>query len=340
MRRPRLSIVMPFRNAACTLAEAVETVRQQSFADYELVAVNDRSSDESAALLGRLARRDDRIRILHTETAGIAGALNTGLRRARAEIVVRMDADDLMLQGRLQAHWAHLSARPHLTLSAARVKAFPSASLQAGLLEYLRWQNQVLSAEDIAREIYVESPFAHPAVAYRRQAILDIGGYLDGEFPEDYDLWLRLHHGGAVMEKLPRMLMAWRDHDRRLTRCDPRYARSAFDALRARFLTRDPRLHQHGRPLWIWGAGRRTRRRADHLQSHGMRPAAWVDIDPRKIGNRIDGIPVNAPSAVWRSTAQRPFILGYVTNHGARERIADYLQQGGYLPGDDFLMVG
>lgn len=92
--------------------------------------------------------------------------------------------------------------------------------------------------------------------------------------------------------------------------------------------------------MWIWGGGRRTRRRADHLATQGLSPAAWIDIDPRKIGNRIDGVPVHAPRASWESTSQPPFILGYVASHGAREQIAEYLQEGGYRPGKDFLMVG
>ena len=141
------------------------------------------------------------------------------------------------------------------------------------------------------------------------------------------------------MEKIPRILVAWRDHGARLTRTDARYSRRAFDALRALYLAGDRRVLQDGRPLWIWGAGRRTRRRADHLLDYGIRPSAWIDIDPRKIGNRIDGVPVQPPDALVQATP-RPFVLVYVANHGARDLIRADLSSRGFRPGEDYLMVG
>jgi FlaA1/EpsC-like NDP-sugar epimerase len=88
----------------------------------------------------------------------------------------------------------------------------------------------------------------------------------------------------------------------------------------------------------IWGAGRRTRQRCALLLRQGFRPLAFVDIDPRKIGNRIDGVPVHSPAAL--ADGPRPFVLVYVTNHGAREAIATDLQAMGYRRGRDWLAVG
>jgi hypothetical protein len=171
----------------------------------------------------------------------------------------------------------------------------------------------------------------------RRDRIADAGGYRDGAFPEDYDLWLRLVHGGQRLAKLPQVLLHWRDRPGRLSRTDPRYSRDAFDRLRAEYLARDARL-QSKRRLVIWGAGRRTRRRAGLLLAQGHRPRAWIDIDPRKIGNRIGGVPVLSPRAL--DVADRPFVLGYVACHGAREQIGNALGAMGYERGRDYLMVG
>jgi FlaA1/EpsC-like NDP-sugar epimerase len=133
------------------------------------------------------------------------------------------------------------------------------------------------------------------------------------------------------------VLLHWRESTGRLTRTDPRYSRAAFARLRTDYLARDPRLHS-GRPLAICGAGRRTRQRAQLLLDHGFRPVAWIDIDPRKIGNSVHGVPVHAPQ--WLDRADKPFVLSYVTNHGARDIIAAQLQAMGYLRGRDYLMVG
>lgn len=333
---PAVSIVMPVRDAAATLDEALASIAAQDFPDYELIAVLDGGHDASRALLYRAARADRRIRVLDSPQRGIVGALNAGLLAARAPLVARMDADDRMHPQRLARQVAALREDPALDLVAARVRAFPEAQLQAGMREYLCWQNACLTPADIARDLYVESPFAHPSVMYRRAVVLGLGGYRHGLFPEDYELWLRMAAAGRRMRKLPEVLVDWRDGPARTSRRDPRCSREAFDRLRAHYLARDPRLA--GRELAYWGAGRRTRRRARHLIALGLAPAAWIDIDPRKIGNRVAGAWVR-PRA-WLAREPRPFVLCYVARHGAREVVARDLDALGYRCGSDYLMVG
>lgn len=335
---PALSILLPYRDAAATLPACLDSIAAQTCTDYEVLAVDDRSVDDSSALVHGRSMRDARIRCLASPTAGLVAALNHGLAAARADVVVRMDADDLMHPDRLALQRQHFDADPSLVLSATRVRAFPEEDVQAGLREYLRWQNACLTAADIADELYVEAPFAHPSVAFRRAVVCAVGGYRDGPFPEDYELWLRLHHCGHRMAKLPAVLLDWREYPNRTSRVDPRYAREAFDRLRADYLARDPRLLARRDDLVIWGAGRRTRRRCAGLLAHGFRPRAWVDIDPRKIGRVLDGVPVHAPSLL--ATTPRSFVLVYVTNHGARDEIAAHLERLGYVRGRDWLAVG
>jgi glycosyltransferase involved in cell wall biosynthesis len=333
----RVSVVLPFRDAAATLPECLASITAQSLADFELLAIDDGSTDGSVHLVEQAARHDDRIRLLHTGGAGLVPALNLGLRTARSPLIARMDADDRMHPERLSVQLGFMQAHPEIVLAGCRVELFPEHALRKGMREYVRWQNDCLEPVDIAEEIYVESPFAHPSVMFRRDAVLRLGGYRDGMFPEDYDLWLRLHHAGHALVKLPETLLAWREGPGRASRVQPRYAREAFDALRAEYLARDRRLHS-GRPLAYWGAGRRTRARARKLIDKGFPPAVWIDIDPRKIGNRVQGAPVVPPH--WLAGNKDAFVLVYVCNHGARELIGQDLREMGYRRGRDFLMVG
>jgi hypothetical protein len=248
-----------------------------------------------------------------------------------------MDADDLMHAERLATQQAYLDQHPEIALLGTQVELFPAEHIREGYREYLRWQNQCITPAQIADNIYVESPFAHPSVMLRRAAIERVGGYVDGAFPEDYELWLRMQQAGMRMAKLPRVLLAWRESDSRASRVDPRYARAAFDQLRARYLARDARL-QSGRPLVIWGAGRKTRLRARHLLDQGAQPIAWIDIDPRKIGHVVWELPVHPPG--WLDQRHRPFVLIYVTSHGAREYASGLLEGMGYRVGEDYLAVG
>lgn len=333
-----ISIVLPFRNAAATLPACLASIRRQRYAAFELLAVDDGSTDDAAALVESVARADGRVRLLSPGCVGLVAALNLGLAEARAPLVARMDADDLMHPERLGLQRAYLAAYPEVALVASRVALFPKGLVRAGYAAYMRWQNQVLTPAEVAANIFVESPFAHPSVMLRRASVVALGGYTEGPFPEDYELWLRMHAAGLPMAKLPRVLLAWRESAGRASRVDPRYARTAFDALRASFLARDPRLHQ-GRELVFWGAGRPTRLRARRLIVQGFAPTAWIDLDPRKLGQVVWGVPVR-PRQWLDGLRPRPFVLVYVTNHGAYDLISGWLGAMGYRPGADYLFVG
>jgi glycosyltransferase involved in cell wall biosynthesis len=335
---PAISILLPCKNAAATLGECLDSIAAQTWEDYELLLVDDASSDGSRALAVERAARDPRIRPLVNSGRGLVAALNQGLAHARGELVARMDADDRMYPERLMLQAGFLRRNPHIGLVGSRVRVFPAELVQAGYREYERWQNQCLSPRQIADHIYLESPLAHPSVMFRRRWIERVGGYREGPFPEDYELWLRLHAAGCPMAKLPEVLLDWREGPERTSRRDPRYAREAFDRLRADYLARDPRLLRRRGELVIWGAGRRTRKRCRQLLGRGFAVQAWVDIDPCKIGNFLQGVPVVSPD--WLRRSPRPLVLCYVGNHGARELIGLELHAMGYRRGRDYLAVG
>lgn len=317
-----ISIVLPFRNAAATLPECIASIAAQTHRDFELVAVDDGSVDESAALLMAAGAR-----VLQPGRVGLVAALNCGIASARGESIARMDADDVMHPERLavQLDWIESG----FDLVASQVELFPANEIRDGYREYIRWQNGVLTPEQIAANIYVESPFAHPSVLMRKRFV-----YADGPFPEDYELWLRMHEAGARMVKVPRVLLRWRESETRTSRVDPRYSREAFDALRTRYLARDPRV-RYAPELVIWGAGQLARRRARMLIREGVRPSAWVDVDPAKIGQRYEEAPVHAYE--WLQREPRPLVLIFVTNHHAREEVVRVLEGWGYVAGRNFL---
>lgn len=302
-----------------------------------MLLVNDGSDDTSARLVRTRAKEDARFRLVEPGRIGLVAALNLGISLSRSDSIARMDADDIMHRDRLRIQFEFLREQPGISLVSCKVELFPPGHIQAGYREYVRWQNECLDPDDIAANLFVESPLAHPSVMIRRSALHALGGYREGPFPEDYDLWLRMHEAGHRMAKVPDVLLLWRERPDRTSRTDPRYRTDAFDRLRAFYLARDRRV-MSCKQLVIWGAGRSTRKRVRLLLEERVRPQAWVDVDPRKIGRTLWGLSVHPPE--WLDRKDPPFVLSYVTNHGAREKICAALERWGYRRGVNYLCVG
>lgn len=330
---PLVSVLMPVRDAAATLGAAIDSVRAQTLAAWELIAVDDGSSDGSLELLRSVAVQDVRLRVVQGPPRGIVAALNEGLRLARAPLIARMDADDLSLPDRLEAQVRLLDSRPELGLASCLVECFPAELISDGMRHYEAWLNGLVEPEQIAVERLVESPLVHPSVLARRSVLTE---YRDGPFPEDYDLWLRMHEAGVRMAKVPRVLLRWRDGDGRLTRTDPRYGASGFLRLKAAHLART--FLRDRRAVRIWGAGPDGKRWRPILAEVGIAVAGFFDIDPRKIGGRVGR---QVPVLSWERVPElrdTPLIVA-VGAKGARAQIREALLGSRLREGADWLFV-
>jgi hypothetical protein len=249
-----------------------------------------------------------------------------------------MDADDEALPDRLGAQTALLERQPEIGVVGSRVQFSGDAVTAAGYALHVDWINSIMTTEEILLNQFVESPFAHPSVMFRRELVDAHGGYADGEFPEDYELWLRWLSAGVRMTKVQAVLLTWHDASDRLSRRDPRYSADAFYRCKSRYLARW--LHANvdpARRILVWGAGRLTRRRAEHLQREGVELGGYIDIDPCKWGRCFAGATVIDPARL--PSPASCFVLGYVGKRGARELIRAQLRSQGFIEGRDFLMA-
>jgi glycosyltransferase involved in cell wall biosynthesis len=312
---PRVSVLLPIRDAVETLEETLLSLRTQTLREHEVVAVDDGSTDGSLHLLRAFAREDSRIRVVASEARGLVSALNTGLRAIRAPLVARMDADDVARPERLERQALRLDQDAAVDVLGCRVAV--DGTTNAGMRAYVEWSNALLDHDAIVDDLLVESPLVHPSVMMRRRVLETLGGWRELDGPEDYDLWLRAHAGGFRFGKLAETLLLWRDRPTRLTRVDPRYAADRFLALKVLNLER-LRLGD-GRPLVIWGAGKIGKRWARELLARAHQVAAFVEVDPAKIGQRIHGAPVVGVDA--GAELRAALHLAAVGQAGARARI-------------------
>jgi glycosyltransferase involved in cell wall biosynthesis len=329
---PLVSVLIPARDAAATQPAALASVRRQSEPRFECVVVDDGSRDDTRAVAERLAAADPRFRVLATPRRGLVPALLDGLAACRAPCVARLDADDLAHRRRLALQLAALAADPDLAGVGCHVRVFPRAGLRGGLRDYEAWLRGVRDARAVRAERFVECPLPHPTWLLRREA-LAAAPWRDAGWPEDYDLLLRWLEAGRRIGVVPRRLVAWRDGPGRLWRTSPAYAPDRFSACKAHFLARGPLRRAGEYVLWGHGATGRTLRRA--LEAEGKRPAAIVEIHPRRIGRRIAGAPVVRPEAIPAVRRGLPLVAA-VSGGFARREIRAWCARLGLREEADF----
>jgi glycosyltransferase involved in cell wall biosynthesis len=184
-RAPAVSVVMAVRDGAAWVTEAVGSVLGQTDGDHELIVVDDGSTDATAALLARIT--DPRVRVVPQEAAGLTRALNRALGLARADLVARLDADDLALPERLARQRAFLAAHPEVGLLGTAAREVDAAGMP------VREVRPPLDDAAIRRALIRRNPFVHSSVMARRELLASAGGYDERvAVAQDYDLWMRL----------------------------------------------------------------------------------------------------------------------------------------------------
>jgi GT2 family glycosyltransferase len=204
---PRVSVVMPNHNGGPWLAEAVDSVLAQTLADFELLVIDDGSTDGSPELLDRYARLDPRVKLIRQPRRGLTEALNRGLAAARAPLFARLDSDDIARPMRLQRQAAFLDAHPDIGLVGSWARQIDVNGRPRGE------RKPRTDPADLARDLERANPFVHSSIMARTGLLRGLGGYRPVfEAAEDYDLWLRLAEAAEVAN-LPEFLISYRMHD-------------------------------------------------------------------------------------------------------------------------------
>jgi len=223
---PLISVIMPIFNAQQDLREAIESVLQQSFVDFELLIIDDGSTDQSVQIIRSFG--DPRIRLIsQAQNLGLVAALNTGISEARGQFIARMDGDDICLPERFALQLTAIQNQ-QLDICGSHWARIDSQGKQFGVLYAPKQMDEVLAT------LATTVPYAHGSVMMRKSFLDQHHLLYRAGFSEDYQLWIRCLELGAKFGMVDVVLYLHRTHERSITN-----TRSTEQSLSAQQLRRD-----------------------------------------------------------------------------------------------------
>lgn len=332
---PKISVILPFFNAEKTLNRAIKSIANQSFQNFKCILINNNSIDNGVAVAKKWETDDKRFKLINEKKQGVVFASNKGTQLAKGEYITRMDADDEMHPDKLKLQSAFLDLNPDFSAVASLVEYIShNRKNTKGFKRYVNWNNSVQTYHELVKNQFIEMPLVNPTCMWRKSASDNYGLYKNGNFPEDYEMWLRWLEAGAKIYKLPQKLLKWYDSDTRLTRTHSKYSNEAFYKIKTAYLVKWLKKNNPFHPsVVVWGASKISRRRTALLKNYEIEIKAYIDI---KKSRQID-LPV-----IYYKNIESPgkyFILVFIKKEDARQQITEFLSKKGFIEGKDFLHV-
>ena len=322
MNKPLVSILMPYKNTVRYLEECLDSILDQEYPNWELLAINDHSTDHSQDIVQDYANRDTRIKHSFNSGQGIIEALRTAYSMSTGELITRMDSDDIMSINKLQKMASGLKSLGKGHLAVGKVKYFSDRGISDGYARYETWINALTQKGENFKEIYKECVIPSPCWMVFREDLDRSGAFTPDRYPEDYDLTFRFYEQGLTCIPCTDIIHMWRDYDTRTSRTHEHYAQNYFLQIKLHyFLKLD---YDSNRPLVIWGAGYKGKTLAKGLKEREI-PFTWLCDNPNKIGKRIYDHPLVHFTSL--ETLENPQSIITVANEGAQDEIRKYLAQ-------------
>lgn len=331
MQDPLVSILIPFKDTARFLPECLDSILNQEYTQWEVLAINDHSTDDSWEVVNTFVEKDSRISVFKNGGKGIIDALRTAYAESQGIFITRMDSDDVMSPNKLQVLVQSLLKKGKGHLAVGQVRYFSDRGISNGYERYEQWLNGLTLSGSNYSEIYKECVVPSPCwMAYRED--LDACGAFDpNRYPEDYDLTFRFYEKELSCIPCNQVLHYWRDYDTRTSRTSEHYAQNYFLEIKLHYFLKLE--YDTKRPLTIWGAGNKGKEIAKGLLKRNI-AFFWLCDNPKKIGKSIYGMEMLHYTAL--QGLKNPQSIVTVANEKAQKMIRDYFLELGQKSGKDY----
>ena len=327
----KVSIVMPAKNTAAYLPECIDSILNQTYDNWELVVVNDGSTDQSDEILKSYGQQDTRIRVFDNDKQGIIPALQLTYSKTTGTFITRMDSDDIMPNDKLENMVNHLLQHGKGHIISGQVKYFANVLIGEGYQKYEQWLNNLTASGTNFSELYKECVIASPCWMVYRTDFEKCGAFNSTIYPEDYDLVFRFYKYQLKPIPNSKLLHHWRDYPERTSRNHVHYAYNTFLEIKVHYFLK--LNYDSNCPLVIWGAGTKGKKVAELLLANNI-PFHWICDNPKKLGKTIYGQKMLGVASLEKMENTQSIIT--VANPLAQQEIKSYFTQQQQKPMEDY----
>lgn len=320
MQNPLISILIPFKNTESFLNDCLNSILKQSYTNWELLIVDDSSTDSSYKIVKNFAARDSRIKLYKNSGNGIINALQLAFKNSKGELITRMDSDDVMQPNKLEVLSTNLLTYGKQHVAIGLVNYFSEEGIKEGYKNYELWLNNLTKNGTNYSEIYKECVIPSPCWMIYKNDLIACGAFNPNTYPEDYDLAFRFYKYNYRCIPCEEVLHNWRDYSYRTSRAHVHYAKNHFIDLKLKyFLELD---YDKNKKLIVWGAGNKGKIIAKALIKKSI-PFEWICDNPNKIGRDIYG-KILQPFCFLK-TIKNPQSIITVANKTSQKEIKGYM---------------
>ena len=325
---------MPVKNAGLYLEDCLRSIVDQTYDNFELLAVDDHSADDSFEILSAFSKRYPYIIINQNKGSGIIDALNQGYADSSGELITRMDADDIMDKDKI-FYLSHKLIKQGIgNLALGKVSYFSSEELGDGYKKYAKWLNDLTDLGSNFTDRYKECVIPSTAWMAYREDFNQCGGFDSQMYPEDYDLCFRFYGLGIRPIPSEKVVHYWRDHPTRSSRTMKQYSDNSFLKLKMHYFFLQESLDN--RDLVLWGAGKKGKRIALQINERRQK-FDWLTNNSKKIGHEIhSNVLLNEANFELRSNQVH---LVAVANENEQMDIMNKLERTGFEKGRSYFAL-
>jgi len=330
--QPLVSVIMAVKDTEPYLPTCLDSILNQSYRHWELIAVNDHSSDRTPQILSDYAAKDQRVRVFNSSRPKLIPTLQEAHRHVQGTLINRMDSDDKMPDYKLQVLVEEWLKYGKGTVIAGGTEHFvDEGEVGDGFRKYEQWLNDVASNSRHVEEIYKECVIPSHSWIIHKEDFDQVGAFDPEVYPEDYDLCFRFYQHKMNIVGMDKVLHYWRDRSDRISRTWDCYKDNRYFELKLKYfyeLDRD-----HDRPLVLWGAGSNGKFMARFLIDKNE-TLHWVCDNNKKIGKHVYDVLMQHYDSI--PDLDNPQIMIVVANEAEKAVIRKQLTEWGKKPVDDF----